>query len=100
MASKFRTRVGESLTTVEKHDTPLAEAMTPSLEALKAYSTGWKVASSTGNADALPFFKRAVEIDPKFAMAYARLGHAQAGIGESGLAAENIGKAYQLRDRA
>jgi len=46
IASKFRTRVGESLTTVEKYDTPLAEATTPSLEALKAYSAGWKVLSS------------------------------------------------------
>ena len=91
IASKFRTRVGESLATVEKHDTPLAEAMTPSLEALKAYSTGWKVASSTGNKAAIPFFQRAVEIDPQFALAYARLGHAQAtGTGESGLAAVNI----------
>ena len=49
IASKFRTRVGESLTTVEKHDTPLAEATTPSLEALKAYSAAWKVLSSTGS---------------------------------------------------
>ena len=101
IASKFRTRVGESLAMVEKHDTPLAEAMTPSLEALKAYSTGWKVASTTGNEAAVPFFKRAVEIDPNFALAYARLGHAQAvGIGEAGLAAVSYGKAYQLRDRA
>jgi tetratricopeptide (TPR) repeat protein len=101
IASKFRTRVGESLATVHKHDTPLEEATTPSLEALKAYSTGWRVASSTGNKAAVPFFERAVEIDPKFALAYARLGHAQAtGTGESGLAAENVGKAYRLRDRA
>jgi serine/threonine protein kinase/tetratricopeptide (TPR) repeat protein len=101
IASKFRTRVGESLAMVEKHDTPLAEAMTPSLEALKAYSTGWKVASSNGNKAAVPFFQRAVEIDPQFALAYARLGHAQlTGTGESGLAAENVGRAYRLRDRA
>jgi len=100
IASKFRTRVGESLATVAKHDTPLAEAMTPSLEALKAYSTGWKVASSTGNRAAIPFFQRAVDIDPQFALAYGRLGHAQAtGTGESGLAAANIGTAYKLRDR-
>jgi serine/threonine protein kinase len=54
IASKFRTRVGESLTTVEKHDTPLEEATTPSLEALKAYSAGWKVLSSNGDAAAIP----------------------------------------------
>jgi tetratricopeptide (TPR) repeat protein/predicted Ser/Thr protein kinase len=100
MASKFRTRVGESLATVEKHDTPLAEAMTPSLEALKAYSAGWKAASSAGNAAAVPLYQRAVDIDPKFAMAYARLGHAQANTGQSALGAESLGKAYLLRDRA
>ena len=100
IASKFRTRVGESLATVEKHDTPLAEATTPSLEALKAYSTGWKVASSTGNAAAVPFFKRAIEIDPKFAMAYARLGHAHTAIWESRPRRGEHRKAYQLRDRA
>jgi len=100
IASEFRARLGESLKTVEKHDAPLAEATTPSLEALKAYTTGWKVLSSTGSAAAVPFFKRAIEIDPKFAMAYAWLGQLYSDIGESTLSAENIGKAYQLRDRA
>ncbi len=100
IASKFRARVGESLRTVEKHDTPLAEATTPSLEALKAYSAGLKVNSSTGSAAAVPFFKRAIEIDPKFAMAYAWLGRLYGDIGESTLSAESAGKAYQLRDRA
>lgn len=56
--------MGESLATVEKHSTPIAEAKTPSLEALKAYSTGMKVVVSSGNAAAIPFFRRAVEIDP------------------------------------
>ena len=74
IARNFRTRVGESLATVEKHSTPLAEATTPSLEALKAYSTGIKVIVSSGNAAAIPFFRRAVEIDPKFAMAHAIWG--------------------------
>src|SRR4029077_9917730 len=54
IASKFRARVGESLATVEKHSTPLAEATTPSLEALKAYSAAWKISASTGGAGALP----------------------------------------------
>jgi len=99
IASKFRTRVGESLSTVEKYDTPLAEATTPSLEALKAYSAGWKVNSSTGSAAAVPFFKRAIEIDPKFAMAYALLGRMYGDIGETTLSAESTTKAYQLRDR-
>jgi len=100
IASKFRTRVGESLTTVEKHNTPLAEATTPSLEALKAYSEGWKVLSSTGPAAALPHFKRATEIDPKFAIAYSNLGNMYFSIGETTLSVENNSKAYQLRDRA
>jgi eukaryotic-like serine/threonine-protein kinase len=99
IASRFRTRVGESLTTVEKYDTPLAEATTPSLEALKAYSAGWKVFSSTGHAAALPFFKRAIELDPKFAMAHASLGRMYSGTEEPALSAESITRAYQLRDR-
>ena len=100
IASKFRTRVGESLTTVEKHDTPLADATTPSLEALKAYSAASRVLSSTGDAAALPLFKRATEIDPKFAMAYAWLGRVYGDIEDPALSAESTSKAYQLRDRA
>ena len=99
IASKFRTRVGESLTTVERHNTPLAEATTPSLEALRAYSEGWKVLFSTGPAAAVPFFKYAIEIDPKFAMAYAALGRMYGDIGESGIAADYTRKAYELRER-
>ena len=91
--------MGESLATVEKHSTPLAEATTPSLEALKAYSTGMKVNLSSGNAAAIPFFQRAVEIDPKFAMAYANLGLAYSAVGESVLSAQSTTKAWQLRDR-
>jgi serine/threonine protein kinase/tetratricopeptide (TPR) repeat protein len=100
IASKFRTRVGESLVTVEKHDTPLAEATTPSLAALKAYSMGWKVVASPGGDAAIRFFKHAVEIDPKFASAYASLGLMYGSSGETELGTENIGKAYELRDRA
>ena len=100
IASKFRTRVGESLSTVKSHDTPLAEATTPSLEALKAYSVGWQVSFSSGSAASTPFFQRALEIDPNFASAYAALGRMYGDIGESALASENISKAYQLRDRA
>src|ERR1700692_1219061 len=100
IASKFRTRVGESLVTVEKHDTPLAEATTPSLEALKAYSMGWKVVASPGGDAAVPFFKHAVEIDPKFAIAYASLVLMYGSMGETELGTENTRKAYELRDRA
>jgi tetratricopeptide (TPR) repeat protein len=99
IASKFRTRVGESLATVEQHSTPLASATTPSLEALKAYSAGMKVVVSAGNAAAIPFYRRAVEIDPKFALAYAQLGVSYSAIGESVLSAESTTKAWRLRDR-
>jgi eukaryotic-like serine/threonine-protein kinase len=99
MATKFRTRVGESLATIEKHNVPLAEATTPSLEALKAYTTAKKLDFSSDTA-AVPFFKQAVEIDPNFAIAYANLGLAYSGLGEAGQAAQTTTKAYQLRDHA
>ena len=100
MSRKFRTRIGESLITVERHSMPLAEATTPSIEALKAYSTGMKAAlSSTGNEAALPFFRRAVEIDPNFGIAHAQLGTYLSASGESVLAAESARKAWLLRER-
>ena len=61
IASKFRTRVGESLTTVEKHNTPLETATTSSLEALKAYSTAMQVSFSAGFSEAVPHLKRVVQ---------------------------------------
>ena len=97
IARRFRTRVGEALATVEKHSAPLAEATTPSLEALRAFSAGRKSNASTGS---LSFYKRAVEIDPQFATAYAWLGRAYGDIGEPDLAAESTSTAYRLRDRA
>jgi eukaryotic-like serine/threonine-protein kinase len=99
MARRFRTRVGESLATVQQHDVPLEEATTSSLQALQAYSIGWQRNALSGADAGLPFFKRAVEIDPKFAMGYAALGLYYGTTGESGLAAENTRKAYELRDR-
>jgi tetratricopeptide (TPR) repeat protein len=99
IARKFRARVGESMATVQRHSTPLAEATTSSLEALKAYSTGMKAVVPSGNEGAIPFFRRAVELDPTFAMAYANLGLSYSGIGESVLSAQSTTKAWQLRDR-
>ena len=99
MARELRSRVGESLTTVEKHDTPLEDATTSSLEALKAYSTARRVKFlPAGYASAVPLLKHAVEIDPNFAMAYAFLGRTYGDIGEFALSAENTSKAYQLRN--
>jgi len=99
IAGRFRTRIGESLTTVAKHDTPLAEATTPSLEALKAYSTAWKVWASTGPAAALPHIQRAIDLDPQFAMAHAFLERAYAELWEPVLAAASANTAYELRNR-
>jgi eukaryotic-like serine/threonine-protein kinase len=100
LATKFRTRIGESRETIKQYDTPLAEATTPSLEALKAYSIGWKMIYSGGAAPALPFFKRAVELDPNFAMAHAVVGRLYDDLDESDLSAESTATAWQLRDRA
>ena len=100
IAVTFRTRVGESLATVEKHSTPLAEATTPSLEALKAYSQALKVLASDGDFAATPLFKRAVAIDPQFAIAHARLGLAYFSNGETILSAESFATARQNRQRA
>lgn len=99
IASNFRNRVGESLSTIQKHNTPLAEATTPSLEALEAFSAAWKVHFSSGATAALPLFRRATEIDPKFAMAHSALGRMYADLDESDLSAESTTKAWQLRER-
>ncbi len=100
IAGRFRTRIGESLATVEKHNTPLPEATTPSLDALKSYSTARKMVASASFSAALPFVKRAIEIDPQFAMAHAWLGRVYGDLGEAALSAESTSKAYQFRDRA
>lgn len=100
IASRFRARVGESLSTLQSHDKPLAEATTPSLEALKAYSAGWQASFTSGSSASLAFFERAVDIDPNFASAYAALGRMYGDIGESELSAKYTGEAYRLRDHA
>jgi tetratricopeptide (TPR) repeat protein len=100
MATRFRTRVGESFTTIKEHNIPLQDATTSSLEALKAYSAAFEVSHSRVGVGAIPLYKRAIEIDPQFALAYAHLGLFYSSIGESVLASESTTKAYQLRDRA
>ncbi len=97
-ATAIRTRLGESLASVQKFDVPV-EATTPSLEALKAFSMGVTTFRAKGNAEAIPFYKRALELDPNFAVAYASLGLVYGNLGQASLAAENIKKAYDLRDR-
>jgi eukaryotic-like serine/threonine-protein kinase len=101
MASNIRNKLGESLSTAQKFDTPLEQATTPSLEALQAYSFGRRKMSETGDWSAsVPFFRRAISLDPNFAIAYARLGMAYRNLGQATLGAENAEKAYQLRERA
>ena len=100
IASKFRNRLGESMATVEKFSTPLAEATTSSLEALKAFSTALNIQHAASFSASVPHFKRAIEIDPTFAMAYANLGLSYVSLDEHALGVENTTKAYRLRDRA
>jgi eukaryotic-like serine/threonine-protein kinase len=96
--TKLRAKLGESLNSVQKFDTPIEQATTPSLEALQAYSAGRKIMVGKGDsAAAAPFFNRAIQLDPKFAMAYAALGNAYSNLAEMGVAADNIRKAYELR---
>ena len=98
-ASKLRGELGESLATVQKFDVPLAEATTTSLEALQAYSMGKTILHEKGEVPAIPFYKRAMELDPSFAMAYAALSECYGNLGQHSLGLEYATKAYQLRDR-
>ncbi|HUE56305.1 MAG TPA: winged helix-turn-helix domain-containing protein [Candidatus Udaeobacter sp.] len=97
-ATKMRESLGESLKSIQRFDAPLEQVTTPSLEALRAYSLGMKTLDTKGKTAAIPFLRRAVELDPKFAMAYARLGTLYAGTGAPMLS-ENVRKAYELRER-
>jgi eukaryotic-like serine/threonine-protein kinase len=97
VASEMRRKLGESLNTVQKYNTPLEQATTPSLEALQAFSLGVK-ASLAGDVAALAFFQRAVQSDPNFAAAYDVMGGENQWIGTA-LAVENIRKAFELRTR-
>lgn len=95
--SEIRNKLGESLSTVRAYNTPLMDATTPSLDALNAYTVGLQKGKSN-DAAAVPFFKRAIELDPEFASAYSGLGTAYLNLGESGLARENLTKAFALHD--
>jgi len=96
--TSLRAKLGESLASIQKFDVPV-EATTASLEALKAFSLGITTFRSKGDAASIPFYKRALELDPNFAAAYAALGVAHANLGQPSLAAESIEKAYALRDK-
>jgi len=98
-ASRVRGELGESLASVQKFDVPLAHATTSSLEALKVYSVGLKVFDQKGSSAALPYFQRAIDLDPNFAIGYDELGLEYYNLSERGRATEYFSKAFQLREQ-
>ena len=97
--SQLRQKLGESLASIQRYAMPVAKATTPSLEALKAYSLGQQAREQQGEAAAIPALKRAVELDPDFAVAYATLGVVYANLNQNDTGAEYSAKAYALRER-
>jgi eukaryotic-like serine/threonine-protein kinase len=99
MVERFGTRAGQSLPRVEKGPSIAAEVTTPSMEAWKSYNAAMKAIQRRGEvAENVSLLKRAIEVDPKFAMAYSLLGRTESDLGESELGAQNSSKAYALRD--
>jgi serine/threonine protein kinase/tetratricopeptide (TPR) repeat protein len=98
-ASSLRGKLGESLASLQKFDAPIEEATTSSLEALKAFSLGEAERAKGSELGAIPFYKHAIELDPNFAVAYARMGQAYANTGQSGPAIENTKQAFERRER-
>jgi serine/threonine protein kinase/Tfp pilus assembly protein PilF len=98
-ASRMRGELGESLATVQKFDVPLEQATTSSLDALNAYGTALATWDKKGDRASLPFFQKALDLDPNFAMAYGGIATIYHNLGEADLARSNTTKAYELRDR-
>ncbi|MGA8637166.1 MAG: protein kinase [Candidatus Sulfotelmatobacter sp.] len=99
VASSLRSKLGESLASLQKFDAPVEEATTSSLEALKYFSLGEVERDKGSEQTSVPFYKHALELDPNFAVAYARLGQAYNNMGETVLGIENTRKAFERRDR-
>ena len=99
-AKQLRNELGESLGSIDRYAVPLQEASTPSLDALRAYSMGLKTRMTKGSRAAIPFYQRAVEIDPNFAIAYNALAVVSRNVNDFQREEEYARKAYQLRDRA
>jgi eukaryotic-like serine/threonine-protein kinase len=99
-ATSLRKKLGESLASIQKFDVPLEQVTTPSLEALQAYTRGQKTFDEKGYTLAMPFFERAIELDPNFAMAYEFLAMAHMNLGQEDVARQMMEKAFGLRDRA
>ncbi len=98
-AEALRPNLGEPSASILKYDVPLVEATTPSMEALTAFAQGTQVWNTQGEAAALPYFLHATEIDPNFAMAYARLGTVYGNMGETLRANQAMQQAFDRRDR-
>ncbi len=99
-SGEMRGKLGESLASVQKFDKPLEEATTSSLEALKAFTLGDLKHSASDDLGAIPFYKRAIELDPNFALAYARLGTVYGNYGQADVSEQYRKKAFDLKDRA
>src|SRR5213078_3325137 len=97
-ATRLRSELGESLTTVQKFDVPLAEATTSSLEALKAYSLGLKAYHEKSAVAALPYWQRAIQLDANFAMGYRAVGMAYLTLSEAGRGSKYYTRAFELRE--
>jgi tetratricopeptide (TPR) repeat protein len=97
--SALREKLGESLASIQRYDAKIEQATTPSLEALKAYSQGLRTRRTTGDFDSVPFFRRAIDLDPEFALAYARLGTVYSNLGQLEEAKKMSTRAYELRDK-
>jgi DNA-binding winged helix-turn-helix (wHTH) protein/tetratricopeptide (TPR) repeat protein len=100
LATRFRTRIGESSVSIKDQDTPLAEATTSSLDALKSYSQALRIFNASGSKAAIPLLSHAIELDPEFAMAHAWLGRMYAGLGQEALALQSTQRAYGLRRKS
>jgi len=98
-ASNLRGKLGESLSSVQKFNTPVTEATTSSLEALKAYAAADEMRNGGGEAESIPLFQHALELDPNFAMAHARLAAVYNNVGEEDKSLEEARKAFDLRER-
>jgi eukaryotic-like serine/threonine-protein kinase len=99
VASNLRGKLGESLASIQKFDTPVTEATTSSLEALKSYAAADQVRNGGSEAESIPLFQRAIELDPNFAMAHARLAAVYNNLGEEDRSGESARKAFDLRER-
>jgi tetratricopeptide (TPR) repeat protein len=99
-SATLRRELGESISTLQQYDVPLEQATTPSLEALKAYSLGFVQASRGNLLESIPLYKRAIELDPNFATAYAHMGQAYANSSQIELAVASVKQAYERRERA